>query len=100
MAEFSRVQLIVQEDMRQGLRALRNDLLASSTAFLADVRRIVDIPMADPRSTLFDASLERFQRLAALKFRPATGRDGGGSRGRNDLPECTPPGVKFRNKAT
>ena len=48
MAEFSRVQLIVQEDMRQSLRALRNDLLASSTAFLADVRRIVDIPMADP----------------------------------------------------
>ena len=48
MAEFSRVQLIVQEDMRRGLRALRNDLLASSTAFLADVRRIVDIPMADP----------------------------------------------------
>ena len=68
MAEFSRVQLIVQEDMRQGLRTLRNDLLASSTAFLADVRRIVDIPMADPRSTLFEASLERFQWLAALKF--------------------------------
>ena len=68
MAEFSRVQLIVQEDMRQGLRALRNDLLASSTAFLADVRRIVDIPMTDPRSTLFEASLERFQWLAALKF--------------------------------
>ena len=44
MAEFSRVQLIVQEDMRRDLRALRNDLLASSTAFLADVRRIVDIP--------------------------------------------------------
>ena len=68
MAEFSRVQLIVQEDMRRDLRALRNDLLASSTAFLADVRRIVDIPMADPRSALFEASLERFQWLAALKF--------------------------------
>ena len=43
MAEFSRVQLIVQEDVRRGLMALRNDLLASSTAFIADVRRIVDI---------------------------------------------------------
>ena len=54
--------------MRRGLRALRNDLLASSTAFLMDVRQIVDIPMADPRSALFEASLERFQWLAALKF--------------------------------
>ena len=30
------------------------------------------------------------------EIRPATGRDGGGSRGRNDLPECTPPGVKVQ----
>ena len=68
MAEFSRVQLIVQEDVRQGLMALRSDLLASSTAFIADVRRIVDVPMADPRSALFEASLERFRRQAARKF--------------------------------
>ena len=32
------------------------------------VRRIVDVPMADPRSALFEASLERFRRQAALKF--------------------------------
>ena len=68
MAEFSRVQLIVQEDVRQGLMALRSDLQASSTAFIADVRRIVDVPMADPRSALFEASLERFRRQATLKF--------------------------------
>ena len=68
MAEFSRAQLIVQEDVRQGLMALRSDLLASSTAFVADVRRIVDVPMADPRSALFEASLERFRRQAARKF--------------------------------
>ena len=68
MAEFSRVQLIVQEDVRQGLMALRSDLQASSMAFIADVRRIVDIPMADPRSALFEASLERFRRQATLKF--------------------------------
>ena len=68
MAEFSRVQLIVQEDVRRGLMALRNDLLASSMAFITDIRRIVDIPMADPRSALFEASLERFQKQAALKF--------------------------------
>ena len=68
MAEFSRVQLIVQEDVRQSLMALRSDLLASSTAFIADVRQIMDVPMADPRLALFEASLERFRRQAALKF--------------------------------
>ena len=68
MAEFSRVQLIVQEDVRQGLMALRSDLQASSTAFIVDVRQIVDVPMADPRSALFEASLERFRRQATLKF--------------------------------
>ena len=68
MAEFSRVQLIVQDDVRQGLMALRSDLQASSTAFIADVRRIVDVPMTDPRSALFEASLERFRRQTTLKF--------------------------------
>ena len=68
MAEFSRVQLIVQDDVRQGLMALRSDLQDSSMAFIADVRRILDVPMTDPRSGLFEASLERFRRQATLKF--------------------------------
>ena len=68
MAEFSRVQLIVQEDVRQSLVALRSDLLASCSAFVADVGRIMDAPTADPRLALFEASLERFRRQAALKF--------------------------------
>ena len=49
MAEFSRVQLIVQEDVGKSLVALRSDLLASCSAFIADVGRIVDVPPADPR---------------------------------------------------
>ena len=80
MAEFSRVQLIVQEDMRQGLRALRNDLLASSTAFLADVRRIVDIPMADlgnlirrlPREVPVAGRTEIRPALAEMEGQPRT----------------------------
>ena len=68
MAEFSRIQLIVQEDVHQSLMALRSDLLASSMAFIVDVCRIMDVPMADPRLALFEASLERFRRQAALKF--------------------------------
>ena len=68
MAEFSRVQLIVQEDVHQSLVALRSDLLASCSAFVADIGRIMDVPTADPRLALFEAPLERFRRQAALKF--------------------------------
>ena len=68
MAEFSRVQLIVQEDVGKSLVALRSDLLASCSAFIADVGRIVDVPPADPRLALLEASLERFRRQASQKF--------------------------------
>ena len=68
MAEFSRVQLIVQEDVGKSLVALRSDLLATCSAFIVDVGRIMDVPQADPRSALLEASLERFRRQASLKF--------------------------------
>ena len=68
MAKFSHVQLIVQEDVGKSLVALRSDLLASCSAFIADVGRVVDIPPADPRLALLEASLERFRRQASQKF--------------------------------
>ena len=68
MAEFARVQLIVQEDVGKSLVALRSDLLAAGSAFLADVGRIMDVPQADPRLALLEASLKRFRRQASLKF--------------------------------
>ena len=68
MAKFSRVQLIVQEDVGKSLVALRSDLLASCSAFIADVGRVMDVPLADPRLALLEASLERFRRQASLKF--------------------------------
>ena len=68
MAEFSRVQLIVQEDVGKSLVALRSDLLASCSAFVADVGRVMDVPPADPRLALFEASLKRFRRQSSLKF--------------------------------
>ena len=69
MAEFSRVQLIVQEDVGKSLVALRSDLLASCSAFVADVGRVMDVPPpANPRLALLEASLERFRRQASLKF--------------------------------
>ena len=68
MAEFSRIQLIVQEDVGKSLVALRSDPLAACSAFLADVGRVMDVPHADPRLALLEASLERFRRQASLKF--------------------------------
>ena len=68
MAEFSRVQLIMQKDVGKSLVALRSDLLATCSAFIADVGRVMDVPPADPRLALLEASLERFRRQASLKF--------------------------------
>ena len=68
MAVFSRVQLIIQEDVGKSLVALRSDLLATCSAFIADVGRVMDVPQADPRLALLEASLERFPRQASLKF--------------------------------
>ena len=67
MAEFSRVQLIAQEDVRKSLVAIRSDLLATCSAFVTDVGRVMDVPPADPRLALLEASLERFRRQASLK---------------------------------
>ena len=68
MAEFSRVQLIVQEDVGKSLVALRSDLLATCSAFIVDIGRVMDVPQADPRLALLEASLKRFRRQASLKF--------------------------------
>ena len=68
MAEFSRVQLIVLEDVRKSLVALRSDFLDSCVALITDVARIMGVTHADPRSALLRASLEGFQRQASLKF--------------------------------
>ena len=68
MAEFSRVQPIIQEDVGKSLVALRSDLLATCSAFVTDVNRVMDVPPADPRLALLEASLERFRRQASLKF--------------------------------
>ena len=68
MAEFSHVQLIVQEDVGKSLVALWSDFLDSCSTFIADVARVMDVSPADPRSALLRASLERFRRQASLKF--------------------------------
>ena len=99
MVEFSRIQLIVQEDVGKSLVALRSDLLATCSAFIVDIGRVMDVPQADPRLALLEASLERFRRQASLKFDLPLA-DGCGRGGHNDLHECPPPGIEFPIKAT
>ena len=41
--------------MGKSLVALRSDLLATCSAFLADVGRVMDVPQADPRLALLEA---------------------------------------------
>ena len=67
MVEFSRVQLIIQEDLAKSLLAVREDLRASSVAFISDVAQALDLSPIDPRSGPLKASLRKFQRTASLK---------------------------------
>ena len=67
MAEFSRVQLIIQEDVGKSLVALRSDFLDSCSAFITDVTRVMDVSPADPRSALLRAFLERFRETGLTK---------------------------------
>ena len=49
MAEFSRVQLIVQEEVVRVWWPSGVTFLAACSAFLTDVGRVMDRPPADPR---------------------------------------------------
>ena len=60
MAEFLRIQLIIQEDVAKSLLALRADLQVSSVALISDVTQAVDLLPADPRSAPLRAPLWKF----------------------------------------
>ena len=67
MVEFSRIQLIIQEDLAKSLLALRADFKVSSVALILDISQAVDLSPADPRSAPLRASLRKFQRVTSLK---------------------------------
>ena len=48
MTEFSRIQLIVHEDLAKSLLALRGDLQVSSAALISEVTQVVDLLPSDP----------------------------------------------------
>ena len=68
MAEFSRVHLIVQEDLAKSLEALRENLRTSSAALISDLVKAFDLSPIDPRLGSLKASLHKFQRSATLQI--------------------------------
>ena len=67
MAEFSRIHLIVLEDLTKSLLALKADFQVSGMALVSDVSWVMDLSLSNPRSVSLRAALERFQRTNSLK---------------------------------
>ena len=66
MAEFSRLQLIVGEDLIRSLGTLCTNLETYSETLISDIARTIDLPPDDPRSHQIKAALQKFQQSAVL----------------------------------
>ena len=67
MDEFTRMQLLVGQDLTKSLIALRMDLETSSQVFLLDVARTLNLYPTDPASHQLKAILQGFQQAIFLK---------------------------------
>ena len=67
MAEFARVQLVIEKDLTKSLIALQLDLETSSQAFLSDVTWVLNLHPTDPAAHQVKALLQRFQEATSLK---------------------------------
>ena len=67
MAEFTWLQLIINEDLIQSLLAFLADLEASSINLVSDLARVVDFQPDDPRQFHVRTALRKFQRVTSMK---------------------------------
>ena len=67
MAEFTRMQLIIGQDLTKSLIALQLDLETSSQVLLSDVARTLNLHSTDPASHELKAILQGFQQATSLK---------------------------------
>ena len=67
MAEFTRLQLIIGEDLTKSLITLPTDLEASSEALLSDIAKTLELHPTDPTSYQLKVILQRFQQVTSLK---------------------------------
>ena len=67
MAEFARVQLVIEKDLTQSLIALQLELENSSQAFLSDVSRVLNLQPTDTAAHEVKALLQRFHQALTMK---------------------------------
>ena len=67
MAEFTRMQLIIGQDLTKSLIALQMDLETSSQALLTDAARTLNLHPTDPASHQLKAILQGSQQATSLK---------------------------------
>ena len=67
MAEFARLQLIVNEDLTKSLLALCLDLEASSETLMSDIVRTIGLHPNDPAAHQVKAVLQTFQQSTSMK---------------------------------
>ena len=67
MAEFTRMQLLVRQDLTKSLIALQMDLETSSQALLSDVARTLNLHPTDPASHQLKAILQGYQQATSLR---------------------------------
>ena len=91
MAEFTRLQLIIGEDLTKSLIAFRSDLETSCEVLSSDFARTLNLHLDDPVSHQVKAIIQKFQAVHLNEDEPAP--DGaGGSLGRHGgIPSELPP---------
>ena len=68
MAEFTRLQLIIGEDLTKSLLAFRTDLETSCEVLLSDFVRTLNLHPDDPVSHQVKAMIQKFQQSTLMKM--------------------------------
>ena len=68
MAEFTRLQLIIGEDLTKSLIAFRTDLETSCEVLLSDFVRTLNLHPDDPVSRQVKAIIQKFQQSTSMKM--------------------------------
>ena len=68
MAKFTRLQLIIGEDLTKSLIAFRTDLETSCEVLMSDFARILNLHPDDPVSCQVKAIIQKFQQSTSMKM--------------------------------
>ena len=68
MAEFTRLQLIIGEDLNKSLIAFRTDLETSGDVLTSDLARTLNLHPNDPVSHQVKAIIQKFQQSTSMKM--------------------------------